>query len=284
MTDVSDRSFSSILHPTDLAPSGHTAFEHALRIAVANRSHFNISHVEKEKSDGPSWTEFPQIRQTLERWKLLPEDSARHDVAEKLGVHVKKVDRISKSPLDSIVRFLEKERVDLVVVSTEGREGLPRWIHPSFSEALVRKSMVATLFVPAGRRGFISHDDGSVQLGRILIPTDRKPHPGLGIDIAGGLLKSMSVPSPTIEALYIGETAGMPVVNPPHDLKCTFKQLVRAGKPVDEILHRADEIDADLIVTVTEGHHGFLDALRGSTTEQIVRRAPCPVLAVPAVS
>jgi nucleotide-binding universal stress UspA family protein len=32
----------------------------------------------------------------------------------------------------------------------------------------------------------------------------------------------------------------------------------------------------------TAGRDGFLDALRGSTTEQVVREAPCPVLALPA--
>jgi nucleotide-binding universal stress UspA family protein len=31
----------------------------------------------------------------------------------------------------------------------------------------------------------------------------------------------------------------------------------------------------------TEGHQGFLDALRGSTTERVLRGALCPVLAVP---
>jgi len=30
----------------------------------------------------------------------------------------------------------------------------------------------------------------------------------------------------------------------------------------------------------TAGHQGFLDALRGSTTEQVLRKAPCPVLAI----
>jgi nucleotide-binding universal stress UspA family protein len=34
----------------------------------------------------------------------------------------------------------------------------------------------------------------------------------------------------------------------------------------------------------TQGHTGVLDALRGSTTERILRRASCPVLAVPAGS
>jgi nucleotide-binding universal stress UspA family protein len=32
----------------------------------------------------------------------------------------------------------------------------------------------------------------------------------------------------------------------------------------------------------THGHHGFLDALRGSTTERVLHDATCPLLAVPA--
>ena len=282
MSGVSNRAFTSILHPTDFSTPSHTAFEHALKIAVANRSRLNISHVEKDKVDGPAWIEFPQIRETLESWGLLPEGSSRRDVGDKLGIHVKKVDRISKTPLEAIVGFLEREHADLIVLSTEGREGLPRWLRPSFSEALVRRALVATLFVPAGTRGFVSHESGAVTLDRILIPTDRKPYPGVGIEVVGGLLKSLNVSAPKIEALFIGDPAQMPAVNPPQGLECSFEQMTRSGKPVDGILQRADEIDADLIVTVTEGHHGFLDALRGSTTEQIVRRAPCPVLAVPA--
>ncbi|MGI9510674.1 MAG: universal stress protein [Geminicoccaceae bacterium] len=284
MSENSDLAFTSILHPTDFSASSNTAFEHALKIAVANRSRFSISHVDTSKDDGPAWAEFPQIRDSLERWGLLPEGSSRNQVGEQLGVHVKKVGSISKDPLEAIVGFLDSERVDLIVLATEGREGLPRWINPSFSEALVRRSLVATLFIPSGARGFVSHDKGEVTLGRVLIPTDRKPYPGVGIDAAGGLLKSLNVTSPTIEALFIGDASHMPAVKPPHGLDCSFKQDVRRGNPVDEILARATEMDADLIVTVTEGHHGFLDALRGSTTEQIVRRAPCPVLAVPAAA
>ena len=37
---------------------------------------------------------------------------------------------------------------------------------------------------------------------------------------------------------------------------------------------------ADLIGMATAGHHGFLDALRGSTTERVIRQAPCPVLTI----
>jgi nucleotide-binding universal stress UspA family protein len=282
MPERRDRAFSSILHPTDLSTTSHSAFEHALKIAVANRSRFSIAHVDKDKDDVPAWVEFPQIRETLERWKLLSEGSPRQAVAEQLGVHVKKVDRISKKPLESIVGFVETDHTDLIVLSTEGREGLPRWLHPSFSEALLRRSLVATLFVPSGARGFVSHENGEAKLNRILIATDNRPAPDFGIDVASGLVRSLNVESPSAEALFVGEHGSAPALHPPHDFPWSFEQLVRPGKPVEEILRRADEIEADLIVAVTEGHHGFLDALRGSTTEQIVRQAPCPVLAVPA--
>ena len=54
-----------------------------------------------------------------------------------------------------------------------------------------------------------------------------------------------------------------------------------AGRPVDAILATAEEQRSDLIILVTDGADGFFDVLRGSTTQQIVRRAPCPVLAIP---
>ena len=38
---------------------------------------------------------------------------------------------------------------------------------------------------------------------------------------------------------------------------------------------------AGLIAMPTAGQKGFLDALRGSTTERVVAQARCPVLAVP---
>jgi nucleotide-binding universal stress UspA family protein len=38
----------------------------------------------------------------------------------------------------------------------------------------------------------------------------------------------------------------------------------------------------NLIVMSTDGRNGFLDALRGSHSERVLRRIPCPLLAIPA--
>jgi nucleotide-binding universal stress UspA family protein len=51
---------------------------------------------------------------------------------------------------------------------------------------------------------------------------------------------------------------------------------------VDEILKAEANWRPDLMVLATQGHIGFLDALRGSTTERVLRGAHCPVLSVPA--
>ena len=55
---------------------------------------------------------------------------------------------------------------------------------------------------------------------------------------------------------------------------------VAQGKPSAEIIRFARETEIDMIVLGTHGK-GMLDqALFGSTTERVVRRAPCPVLTV----
>ncbi len=50
---------------------------------------------------------------------------------------------------------------------------------------------------------------------------------------------------------------------------------------IGQIVAAAEDPPADLIALSTAGRHGFLDALRGSTTERVLRQARCPVLAVP---
>ena len=55
---------------------------------------------------------------------------------------------------------------------------------------------------------------------------------------------------------------------------------VRGGRPYEEIVRLASEIDADLIVLATRGHSGLKRLLLGSTAERVVRSAPCPVLVV----
>jgi nucleotide-binding universal stress UspA family protein len=53
------------------------------------------------------------------------------------------------------------------------------------------------------------------------------------------------------------------------------------GSAATEIVQRARDLAADLIVIGTHGRRGLAHALLGSVAERVVQRAPCPVLTVP---
>ncbi|MCE1224981.1 MAG: universal stress protein [Geobacteraceae bacterium] len=61
-----------------------------------------------------------------------------------------------------------------------------------------------------------------------------------------------------------------------HDLETA----VVTGIPHEEILNKAAEVKATMIVMGTHGRRGFDHFIFGSTAEKVVKTAPCPVLTV----
>jgi universal stress protein A len=64
----------------------------------------------------------------------------------------------------------------------------------------------------------------------------------------------------------------------PHRL--SVRALVITGTPYERIVETAKSQDADLIIIATHGYRGFKRFYMGSTTERVIRHAPCPVLVV----
>jgi nucleotide-binding universal stress UspA family protein len=58
------------------------------------------------------------------------------------------------------------------------------------------------------------------------------------------------------------------------------RTVVRNGKAFHEIAEAARGLHSDLIIIATHGYTGLKHAVLGSTTERVVRYAPCPVLVV----
>jgi nucleotide-binding universal stress UspA family protein len=56
--------------------------------------------------------------------------------------------------------------------------------------------------------------------------------------------------------------------------------VIRQGTAHQEIVQAARDLETDLIIIATNGHTGLAHVLLGSTTERVVRHAPCPVLVV----
>jgi nucleotide-binding universal stress UspA family protein len=271
----------SVFHPSDFTEASANAFAHALAIALLRKTRFTILHAGSDYLAEDEWTKFPAVRATLERWGLQKPGRPRSEVFQDLSIRVKKVNVRSRSPLAATLDYLDKHATDLIVLATEGRVGLPRWIRPSVAERLAERSGTMTLFVPNATRGFVSLEDGEISLRRIVVPVDHDPSPEAAILYAARAAALMSDSRVAITLLHIGGAAEMPKLELPAGASCVFETSTRPGGIVEGILEAARESAADLIVMPTRGREGILDALRGSVTEQVLRRAECPLLAVP---
>lgn len=267
----------SVLHPSDFTAASESAFAHALAIALLRKTELTILHTGDSPED---WQKFPAVRTTLERWGMLEPDSPRSAVLDQLAVRVTKVGLKSRNPLHTILRYLDDHPTDLIVLATEGRTGLPRWLQPSMAERIAQHTSTKTLFVPENCPGFVSRQDGKLTIRRILLPIDHHPSPLPALEYSARIARALPAPVEII-LLHIGDSAPPPIPALPEIPGCRWKQEHRRGEVVEELVSAAREHQADLIAMTTAGKEGILDALRGSITQQVLRQAPCPLLAIP---
>jgi len=84
---------------------------------------------------------------------------------------------------------------------------------------------------------------------------------------------------PGIDELRASEQEELDRLAVPPDLANVERRL-EDGSAIEEIIRVARETHADLIVLGTHGRTGLGRLLMGSVAEQVMRRAPCPVLTV----
>lgn len=59
-----------------------------------------------------------------------------------------------------------------------------------------------------------------------------------------------------------------------------YESIIVPGIPYDEIIKKATDNSADLIVLATHGRTGLDHVLFGSTAEKVVRKSPVPVMTI----
>jgi len=225
--------------------------------------------------------EFPGVRAALERWGLLPRNSQRSDVAQ-LGIHVKKVQAVHQDPVESITSYLAAHATDLIVLATDQSKGCLPWLNKSVAVPIALESRQMTLFIPKGVAGFVSSHDGSISLTNILIPVASTPSGQAALQAAVRMAYRLNRPVGVFTVLHVGEEGDMPDLHYSDMPGWQWEKVIKQGDVVDAICGIAEEIKADLIVMTTEGRHGFLDALRGSHSERVLHKTPCPLLTIPA--
>ncbi len=270
--------WSRIFHPTDFTVGDEGALVHALKLALLNRCELDLMHTGTDGGE-LSWRDFPQIRRMLAEWGAVPPGASHKECAAQLGLDVKKIQKTGPDPVESIVAQALETEPDLLVLATHQRQGLDRWTHRSVAEPVARNVGGLTLFVPRRVVGFVSRETGAVRLQNVVIPLDHSPRPQMAVDAALAVANAAHAAEVRFTLLHVGLEEDMPKVNVPEVAGWHFERTAWQGNVVDHILAVCEERNADLIVMATHGHDGFLDALRGNTTERVLRAAKCPLLA-----
>ncbi len=267
-----------ILHPTDFSPESLVAFHHALKAVLLTKGALTLLHDSADEPGGH--LDFPGIRETLERWGVLAPDSPRSAVPD-LGIEVRKVVTGQANAVKGVLKYLEMNPVDLIVLATHQHEGRAAWRRHAVAQPLARKTGQATLFIPEGCTGFVAAADGAVSLETILIPIAQSPDPQPAIEAAARLAVRLQAPAGRFILLHMGSSQTLPHVDCPPVAGWQWQTLTAEGNVVEGIVRSAGEHRVDVVVMATEGARGFLDALRGSHSERVLVQVPAPLLTVP---
>ena len=143
--------YDRILVPTDGSPGVERAVEHAVDLASAHGAALKAVYV----VNTASFATLPMETSWEGMGDMLREDGASalqraRQIAEAVGVPIE-IHLLEGSPSREIVRFAEKEGVDLVVMGTHGRGGIDRLLLGSVAERVVRSSKVPVLTVRVGQ-------------------------------------------------------------------------------------------------------------------------------------
>lgn len=296
--------FTNILCPVDFTESSTRALGHAATLARWYDARLTVLHVV------PTFDPALLRPTELEGSVQFVQPPSRDDVTSELGRAVEATGAAlptvelavdSGDPVTTIVDRAIATPADLVVMGTHGRGGFERLLLGSVTEKVLRKAPCPVLTVPPHATGTLPAE---VRFKHILCPVDFSESSlqaiGFALDLArqaDGVVTLLHV----VEWLPEVEPETFAQFNVPdyrrhlvEDARARLQRLtvgeprwwseiketVAIGRSHREILRVATDTSADLIVMGAQGRGGVGLALFGSTTQQVVRAAACPVLTV----
>lgn len=227
-------------------------------------------------------------------------DEARQQVVEFIGgEQIAGIDVFidGGQPANAILARASEVPTDLIVIGTHGLGGFEHLLLGSVTEKVLRKAACPVLTVPPRARM-----TSTLPFKRLLCPVDFSEPSLAALELAVSFAEEGDA---DLTILHVFEhsahdepLANRPIVAPDYvpEVEAEFTARLRAlvpqnvddacrphartahGKPYREILGIATEDQADLIVMGVHGRNALDLMLFGSTTNQVVRRATCPVL------
>lgn len=289
----------NVLFPTDFSEPSQCALPHALEVARRFDAGITLLHVRSPYADDPNRPEFHFFDDG--KYSAYVEQelaNACSGIGE--GHRVRSALVREVNPAAGILDFVRDDRVDMIVMGTHGRTGLGHFFLGSVAERVVRHAPVPVLTVasrqedyrsqPGYRKLLVAYDfsnhsrEAAVRANelarvygarlQVLYVIEEEVHPGYYEqwkvslreempEIIGDARKSL--------AELLGED-GM------ENVEVFVEVGDGAGRAHREISGFARKQQTDLIVMGTYGLSGVEHMLLGSTTERVIRIAPCPVL------
>jgi nucleotide-binding universal stress UspA family protein len=199
---------------------------------------------------------------------------------------------------------VEEKNIDLVISATRGRSGLKRLILGSVTERLMMTLPCPLLVLRSPEHAFVKTPDQVIRLKKILVGCDFSPDSGQAFNHALSLAQEFEaelhlanvIEPPAQPNLLKDETSAIGKIQEDYrnlltqKLKemvpaearnwCTPQTSILEGQPYEALAKYAESNDVDMIVMGIRGHGLVKTLFLGSTTDRLVRRAPCPVLSV----
>ncbi len=294
----------TILFPTDFSECSRQAFAHALFLAEQYEATLHLFHAVVLHEDDPASPEqhFPDTKELLGKLFEIANSRLASLVKRHEGgpVTLEEFTARGVSAADLILEHAEEHDVDLIVMGTHGRRGASRLLMGSVAAEVVRSSHAPVITLRELEEGRPLE-----AIERILVPIDFSEHSRVALAYATELARSYDaslqllhvVQQPVYPYFYAPVPAMAPVeqiqgirergaraleklLEEAGDPKIDHELAVIDGHPASEILDFAREKGSDLIVTATHGLTGLERLLLGSTSEQVVRTSPLPVMLV----
>jgi len=278
--------FKRILFATDFSPSANAALPYALGIARHYRSKLFAGHVISEEK---------YLFTTSEDWPTALEQVN----SAQIEMYLKHSPRAMLSSVrdmpDVLFRLIHDSQIDLLVIGTRGRSGLPKLLLGSFAQGIFREASIPVLTVGPN----VSVPQTNIgEFSRIVFATDFSDQ---SIAAAAYALSVAKKYRALLSVLHVLEPpqSGTVDVEPladfairrmwetvPRDADMSFRcpeYFVECGDVEEQVLKFAKLHQADLIVLGVRAPERALSAitrLAHSQAEHIVAQAPCPVLTV----
>ena len=303
-------SIKHVLCPVDFSECSRHAFGRAVAVARGYGADLTVLHVLPVPSAVPALPYGPEGPgpfgfEPVDRVRALAELSQFLGAEHSAGVRVHYEAAESPAVHKEILQQASRISADLVVMGTHGRSGFDHLLLGSVAERTLRTSRVPVLVVPPHTRDVVPPPTEPFR--SVLCAVDFSQDSARALEHAESLARHGAGRLALLHVVEPMPVAYDPMGGPPFDIAgyefrleesgraqlqklapdrltagCEVETVLARGKAYKEILRVAAERQADVIVVGVHGRNALDRLVFGSTTEHIIRRARCAVLAVPA--